>query len=178
MSKKVKGLMQGELRQRYDGVDQCLVVSVRGMSGVENNELRGALLAKDMRLNVVKNSLARRAFAEVGMEGADDLFDGPCAVVVGGDNIVDAAKVVKEWADKLEHLVIKGGYVEGQVLDDQGAIALSKMPNRRELQSRVVGCALSPGSQLALPEVSGSCLDQRWIRRYLGLWPAVEAPTR
>jgi len=45
--------------------------------------------------------------------------------------------------------VIKGGYVEGQVLDDQGAIALSKMPNRRELQSRVVGCALSPGSQLA-----------------------------
>lgn len=149
MSKKVKGFIQEELRQRYQGTDQCLVVSVRGLSGVENNELRGALLNKDIRLNVVKNSLARRAFADLGLEAASDLFDGPCAVVVGGESIVDAAKVVKEWADKLEHLAIKGALVEGQVLDEQGAIALSKMPNRRELQGQIVACALSPGSRLA-----------------------------
>ena len=148
MSKKVKGFIQQEYTKHYADVSECLVVSLRGLSGVDNNELRGDLLAKDIRLNVVKNSLARRAFAELGRESIGQILTGPCAIAFGGDSIVDVAKVMAEWCKKLDALEIKGGYLDDKVLDAQAAEALSKMPNRRELQATIVAQALSPGGNI------------------------------
>jgi large subunit ribosomal protein L10 len=149
MSKKVKGFIQQEYAKHYEDVSECMVVSLRGLSGVENNELRGDLLAKDIHLNVVKNSLARRAFAELGQGGIGEILTGPCAIAFGGDSIVDVAKVMVEWSKKFEALEIKGGYLEEKVLDAQAAEALSKMPNRRELQATVVAQALAPGGNIS-----------------------------
>jgi len=149
MSKKVKGFIQQEYKAHYQDVSECLVVSLRGLSGVDNNELRGELLAKDIRLNVVKNSLARRAFEELGRESIGQLLTGPCAVAFGGDSIVDVAKVMVEWCEKLDALEIKGGYLDDKVLDAQAAEALSKMPNRQELQATIVAQALAPGGNLS-----------------------------
>ena len=133
MSKKIKGFIQQEYQANYQDVSECLVVSLRGLSGVGNNELRGDLLAKNIRLNVVKNSLARRAFAELGRGGIGQLLTGPCAIAFGGDSIVDLAKVMVEWSKKFDALEIKGGYLDDKVLYAQAAEALSKMPNRQEL---------------------------------------------
>jgi len=149
MSKKVKGFIQQEYAKHYADVSECLVVSLRGMSGVDNNELRGDLLAKDIRLNVVKNSLARRAFEELGREGIGQILTGPSAIAYGGDSIVDVAKVMAEWSKKLEALEIKGGYLDAKVLDAQAAEALSKMPNRQELQATIVAQALAPGGNIS-----------------------------
>ena len=149
MSKKVKGFIQQEYQTYYQGVNECLVVSLRGLSGVDNNELRGDLLAKDIRLNVVKNSLARRAFAELGRESISQILTGPCAIAFGGDSIVDVAKVMAEWGKKLDALEIKGGYLDDKVLDAQAAEALSKMPNRQELQATIVAQALAPGGNIS-----------------------------
>ncbi len=84
MSKKIKGLMQGEFKNRFEEVTECVVVSVRGVSGNDNNEMRGELLSKGIRLSVVKNSLARRAFEEMGRGDIKDVLEGPCAIVYGG----------------------------------------------------------------------------------------------
>jgi large subunit ribosomal protein L10 len=149
MSKKVKGFIQQEYTKHYQDVSECVVVSLRGLSGVDNNELRGDLLAKDIRLNVVKNSLARRAFAKLGRESIGQILTGPCAIAYGGDSIVDVAKVMVEWSEKLEALKIKGGYLEDKILDSQAAEALSKMPNRQELQATVVAQALVPGGNIS-----------------------------
>ena len=149
MSKKVKALIQNELKNRFEGVNECLVVSVRGLSGMENNELRGDLLSKDIRLNVVKNSLARRAFGELGFEQIGSLLSGPCAVVFGGDSIIDVAKVMVDWSKKLDKLTVKGGLLEGLTLDAEQAVGLAKMPNRQELQGQIVSLAQGPGSAVA-----------------------------
>ena len=149
MSKKIKGFIQQEYQTYYQDVSECLVVSLRGLSGVDNNELRGDLLTKDIRLNVVKNSLARRAFAELGRGGIGQLLTGPCAIAFGGDSIVDLAKVMVEWSKKFDALEIKGGYLDDKVLDAQAAEALSKMPNRQELQATIVAQALAPGGNIS-----------------------------
>lgn len=149
MSKRVKELMQQELGARYEGVTQCVVVSLHGLTGNENNELRGDLKNRQIGLNVVKNSLARRAFADMGCKPIAQLFDGPCAIAYGGDSVVDVAKILAEWSKKLDHLKIKGGFVDGQVLDAAGAIELSKLPTRQELQGQVAAAAMSPGRKLA-----------------------------
>jgi len=149
MSKKIKGIIQKELASRFEDVKECVVVSICGINGIDNNLMRGELRKNNIRLNVVKNSLARGAMKNLGFSNVGSLLQGPCAVAFGSDDVVSLAKIMVEWDQKLEHFHIKGGYLDGQVLDAQMVQNLSKMPNRSELQAAVVMLAKSPGSRLA-----------------------------
>ena len=149
MSKRVKDLVTEELRSRYEGVDSVLLVDPTGIDANTNNAMRGDLRSKSVRLEVIKNSLARRAFAGGALEPLASLLEGPNALVTGGDSIVDAAKVVADWGKKIGLLNIRGAVVEGEVLGAGEASELAKMPGRRELHQQVVGLALSPGARVA-----------------------------
>ena len=77
------------------------------------------------------------------------LFTGPCAIAYGGESIVDVAKEIALWRDKLPGFEIKGAFVEGQVLDAKAADALSKMPGPAQLKGEIIALANSPGLNLA-----------------------------
>ncbi|HSV27507.1 MAG TPA: 50S ribosomal protein L10 [Sedimentisphaerales bacterium] len=149
MSKYVKGLVQKQLEKAFSGVNEFVVVSVKGINGVNNNVIRGALRQNNIRISVVKNNLARNAFKNMGLEVSKGLFAGPCAIVYGGDSIVDVAKQMVFWAGKNKELEIKGAFLDGLVMDSRQAVALSKMPSRAELQGSIVRAAMSPGAKVA-----------------------------
>lgn len=150
MSYFVKSLVQNQYEQVFGDVNEFVVVDMTGVSGVDNNILRGELQKKGIRMTVVKNSLMRLVLQKMDMENACSVFEsGPCTVAYGGDSVVDVAKEMIDWAKKIKAIEPKGAYVDGTLMLGDGVKELSKMPTRAELQGQVVQLIKSPGANVA-----------------------------
>lgn len=155
MSKRIKNLMTDELRSRYAEADNALLVELVGCDGVTTNLLRRELREKQMRIEIVKNAMFRRAVAEGPLRVLSDHLDGPVAVVTGGDSLIDVAKLVDEWMPRIKGLRLRAAVIEGEFVDEHAVGGLAKMPNKRDMQSRLASIAMSPGANLVSAILAG-----------------------
>ena len=152
MSKYVKDLVTRDIRNRLDGVDDAVLVSYVGMDANATNELRGELDKKDIKMMVVKNSLAKRATEGTQLAEAFEGATGQIGVCWGSTDFVSLVKELVRLdkdKDKYEKFVADGGVMDGEKLDAAGVAAVSKWPNREEQISMLVGQILGPGSRLS-----------------------------
>jgi large subunit ribosomal protein L10 len=149
MSKAVKKMMMDEIRERLGDRRDLVMLDVSRLDAVEANQLRLELREKGISLLTVKNTLARLALQECGFESLDGALEGPTTLAWGGEDIVGLSREMADWAKKISDLEIKGGAVDGQVVDAQSVNEISKGPSRLELIGQIAGLLLSPGARLA-----------------------------
>ncbi|HEY4309536.1 MAG TPA: 50S ribosomal protein L10 [Pirellulales bacterium] len=164
MSKFVKNLLMDDLKQRWNGVDALLLVSLTGLTANTNSALRKQLRDKNIQMVMVKNSLARRAAEGTSLAAGFQSLEGSLAAVWGGEDIVSLAKdIIRFSDDKLfAPLTPQGGVMDGEALTADQVRQVSKWPSRQEQLSILVGQILSPGANLVsqLTSVGGALASQ------------------
>jgi ribosomal protein L10 len=151
MSKAVKQMEVDALKQTFQNVRDIVVLSPKGVSCAMDHELRSNLRKKNIRLMMVKNSLTRRVFRDLGIKVADDspYWSQTTWMAWGADSAAELAKEIQtavgdpKWKDKAN---IKGGIAEGtEIAFDE----MVRLPTRPEALARIASLILGPGSQLA-----------------------------
>ncbi len=139
-----------EIVERLKNAQSVTVVNYSGLTVEQDTNLRRQCRENDVDYCVLKNRLVKLALEQVGIEGLDDLLNGPNAFVFSKKDPVAGPKAVAQFIDKnkLESIKITGGIMDGKAADTKTMIALSKMPSRDELLATLVGCLVSPISSL------------------------------
>lgn len=168
MAQALKDMIVGEYRAALDGVSECLLVDYTGVTAVEATELRRGLLRKDIRMQVIHNRLAARAFDVLGLGALKELLDGPCALVYGGADMPTLCRTVRDWMKENEKLAMRGGMLDGTLLNPAEVEDLADIPPLEELYARIAGNIAAPlmhivGAVQALHRQFAYALDQ--IRR-------------
>ena len=131
------------------GATTYVFVATRGLTVAQDTQMRAELRKNGVKFAVIKNTVLRRVFKELGFEGLDEVFQGPTAVGYS-DDIIAPAKVLAKFSEDFEPMEIKGGIIDGKVSSVNEVIALSKVPDPTTLQTQVAYSLLFPFTKLAM----------------------------
>ena len=145
-----KAQLVTEVAEQFKNASSVVVVDYLGITVEEATNLRAELRNAGVQFAVVKNSILTRAAKEAGLEGMDDIFKGPSAVAFSNDDVVAPAKILADFAKKVEALEIKAGVVEGKVSSKEEIEALAKLPSREGLLSMLLSVLQAPVRNTAL----------------------------
>jgi len=144
MDKEQKAAAVAELTDDLKQAESIFAVDYRGISVTQAAELRRRLSEADAVFRVVKNRLAKRAVADAGTEGVDELLVGPTALtLIHGDAVV-AAKAIATFSREHQVLEYKGGLMEGEALDAESFASIARLPGLEVLHGQLVGLTASP----------------------------------
>ena len=131
--------LAGKLRE-----GSAILVDYQGMDVARTTDLRRRSREADVEFVVAKNTLAKRAADEAGVEGLREFLQGPTALAFSEDPVA-SAKLMAEFADQVESFALKGGVLDGgRILGESDVVALSRLPGREQLIAQVVGGISSP----------------------------------
>ena len=155
-SKKLKAEEVKKLAEKFKKAKGIMLVDYCGMTVAEDTQLRNELRKSSVEYKVVKNRIMLRAFESAGFIGLDGYLHGTSAVAVSYDDPVTPAKIIVENAKKINKTTLKGGVVEGKIINAEEASAVAAMPTKSTLLSQVLGLFTSPmrGLAVAVAEVA------------------------
>jgi large subunit ribosomal protein L10 len=138
MAKADKATAVADITEQFKESTATLITEYRGLTVANLAELRRSLRPA-ANYSVAKNTLIKRAAAEAGVEGLDELFVGPTAIAFVTGEPVDAAKAIKTFAKEHKALVIKGGYMDGRALTVAEVERIADLESREVLLAKLAG---------------------------------------
>lgn len=143
-----KKAMVVEVSEKLKTSKSAIVVEYRGLSVKEVTDLRRELRKDGIEFKVYKNSFAQRAAADLGYDKLSASLSGPNAIAFG-DDAVAPSRILAKFAKKHKKLVLKGGVVEGTVLDALQVAEVAALPGREGMYSQILGMLQTPVRQFA-----------------------------
>ena len=137
------------VRSRLDGADAAVVTEYRGLTVGEMATLRRAIRAVGGDYKVFKNTLVRRAVADSSHEVLTGLLQGPTAIAFVHGDVSAVAKALRDFARGAPALVVKGGVLDGALLEARELAALADLPSREVLLSMLAGAIAAPMRTMA-----------------------------
>jgi large subunit ribosomal protein L10 len=146
MARAHKQAAVAEITDEFSASSGAVLTEYRGLTVKELKDLRRSLGA-NANYAVVKNTLAKIAAKNVGIEGFDDLLAGPTAIAFVKGDVVETAKGLRDFAKANPNLVIKGGVYEGKTLDAAEVAKLADLESREVLLAKLAGAMTASLSQ-------------------------------
>ncbi|NLF21971.1 MAG: 50S ribosomal protein L10 [Lentisphaerae bacterium] len=137
-----------EITDRLRDADSAFLMGYGGLTVTELYELRQALQPVGGRALVAKNTMLGKAAEQLGWEDLSALLTGPTAVVTGKGDASELAKVLVKFVKAHDKAAVKGGCLDGRVLQAADVDALSTLPPREVMLSMLVGTVAAPMTQL------------------------------
>ena len=147
LSLEQKQAMVSEVAAKLQGAQSLIVAEYRGLNVERVTQLRSKARKSGVWLRVLKNTLARRAVKGTPFEKLSDQMVGPLMYGISQDPVA-GAKVLSEFAKENELFVIKAGAMPNAVMSAQDIKALSQLPSREELLSKLLGTMQAPVAKL------------------------------
>ena len=137
-----------DINDRLQGADSTFVLQYGGLTVSEMHELRQALQPVGGRALVAKNTMVGKAAGELGWEGFSAFLTGQTALVTGKGDASELAKELIKFVKAHEKAAVRGGCLDGRVLQAADVDALSNLPSREVMLGLLVGTVAAPMTQL------------------------------
>ncbi len=143
--KAIVAALSERLKNSVTGV----LVSYKGINVADDTSLRKELREAGVQYTVVKNTLLSRACDEVNLQGLQGNLEGTTALATSDEDYAAAARILCNYAKKSKTFEVKGGYLDGEVVDVDTIVNLSKLPTRDVLLANVLGAFQAPIASFA-----------------------------
>lgn len=155
-----------EVGTHLDKSDYVFLADYTGITVAETAQLRASLATEEAEFHVVKNTVLNVAARERELPSLSSPIDGPTAIIVGGRNPSEVAKIVLKFVKDKDKVRPKGGILSGSVLSADDVEALSKLPSLEVLKAQLLGLLNTPAQQLvrvinAVPQNVLNVLDAK-----------------
>ena len=141
---EAKKVVVEDIKERIQNAKSVVLVKFNGLTVSEDTELRREFRKNNVEYKVLKNTLVRRAFNDLGITDFDEDLNGPTSVAFGPDE-TGASKVIVEAAKKYQDKVsVKSAFVDGGKVGVEGVKALASMPSKEELIAKMLGSLQAP----------------------------------
>lgn len=131
-----------DIVKKFESAQSVVIVKYSGLTVEQVTGLREQFRASGVDYCVLKNTLVRRALAELNIEGLDDVLNGPSAFAFGMQDPMSAAKIINDFItkSKTDVIQVKAGLLGRELMDTNQIKALAEIPSREILLARLLGC--------------------------------------
>ena len=138
------------LAEKFGRAVSGILVQYQGITVEDDTKLRAAMRAAGVEYTVIKNSLIGRACDKAGFEAMKEHLEGMNAVAISYDDPIAPARILKEYAEKIETFTLRAGFLDGAVVDEATVKELADIPPKEVLIAKMLGSLQRPISGLAV----------------------------
>ena len=151
-SEKILEQKKALVEELADKLGRCassVLVKYEGITVDQDTKMRKALREAGVEYTVIKNTLISKACDKTGFEGLKSELEGMNAIAISFEDPIAPAKILKEYAEKIETFEIRGGILDGAVVDAATVNELADIPPKEVLVAKLLGSIQSPLYKLA-----------------------------